>query len=71
MQLTISAIGVIVFSGLTAYDTQRIKTFYLHNQLEGTQATKAAINGALTLYLDFINLFLSLLRLFSRRWIII
>jgi FtsH-binding integral membrane protein len=68
MQLTISAIGVLVFSGLTAYDTQRIKMFYLQNNgLEGNQATKAAINGALTLYLDFINLFLSLLRLFSRR----
>lgn len=68
MQLTISAIGVLVFSGLTAYDTQRIKNFYLQNQgLDGKQTTKAAINGALTLYLDFINLFLSLLRLFSRR----
>lgn len=68
MQLTISAIGVIVFSGLTAYDTQRIKMSYLQSSgFSNAQITKAAINGALMLYLDFINLFLSLLRLFSRR----
>lgn len=68
MQLTIAAIGVIVFSGLTAYDTQRIKLAYFHaGGLTENQQRKAAINGALMLYLDFINLFLNFLRLFSRR----
>lgn len=67
MQLTIAAIGVIVFSGLTAYDTQRIKLTYFHAaELTEIQQRKAAINGALMLYLDFINIFLNLLRL-SRR----
>ncbi|MFW0072537.1 MAG: Bax inhibitor-1/YccA family protein [Coxiella-like endosymbiont] len=68
IQLTISAIGVIVFSGLTAYDTQRIKlTYFRADRLTESQRRKAAINGALMLYLDFINLFLNLLRLFARR----
>ena len=69
MQLTFSAIGVLVFSGLTAYDTQRIKMTYLHGEgMDDSQtAAKFAINGALRLYLDFINLFLSLLRLFGGR----
>jgi FtsH-binding integral membrane protein len=64
---TFSIVGIIVFAGLTAYDTQKIKAM---NQpgLEGTDAErKTAIFGALTLYLDFINLFLSLLRLTGRR----
>lgn len=55
--------GIIVFTGLTAYDTQKIKAF----ALRGEVGTKPAILGALTLYLDFINLFLMLLRLFGRR----
>lgn len=68
IQLAIAVIGVIVFSGLTAYDTQRIKLAYFHaDGLMENQKRKAAINGALMLYLDFINLFLNLLRLFSRR----
>lgn len=69
MQLTISAIGVIVFSGLTAYDTQRIKCTYfqINGDFMESQQQKVTINGALMLYLDFINLFLNLLRLFSRR----
>lgn len=71
MQLTIAAIGVIVFSGLTAYDTQRIKFAYFQagGAFIESQQQKAAINGALMLYLDLINLFVSLLRLllFSRR----
>ena len=68
IQLTISAIGVIVFSGLTAYDTQRIKLTYFHaSGFTESQQQKAAINGALMLYLDFINLFLNLLRLFARQ----
>lgn len=58
----ISIIGVIVFAGLTAYDTQKLKEMY-EVQLQGNEiASKAAIIGALTLYLDFINLFLFLLR---------
>lgn len=60
-------VGVIVFSGLTAYDTQRIKAMNIIGN-EGTdEDRKEAIFGALTLYLDFINLFLSLLRLFGKR----
>jgi FtsH-binding integral membrane protein len=66
MQLTISVIGVLVFSGLTAYDTQKIKALQYQFASE-EQARKAAINGALILYLDFINLFISLLRLMGNR----
>ncbi len=61
----ISIVGVAVFVGLTAYDTQRIKELqYLGDTEEGK---KGAVNGALILYLDFINLFLMLLRLFGNR----
>jgi len=59
----ISAIGVIVFTGLTAYDTWKIKAMAAH----GTEGRKPAILGALTLYLDFINLFLMLLRFTGNR----
>ena len=59
--LAISAIGVLIFAGLTAYDTQRLKEQYRH--LRGTEfAGKAIVLGALSLYLDFINMFLFLLR---------
>jgi FtsH-binding integral membrane protein len=59
--------GVIVFVGLTAYDTQKIKQLNIIGN-EGTdEDRKEAIHGALVLYLDFINLFLYLLRLFGRR----
>jgi FtsH-binding integral membrane protein len=62
-----SIVGIIVFAGLTAYDTQRIKAMNVPGS-EGTDVgSKKAIFGALTLYLDFINLFLSLLRLTGRR----
>ncbi|MEQ1947474.1 MAG: Bax inhibitor-1/YccA family protein [Bryobacteraceae bacterium] len=62
-----SLVGIIVFAGLTAYDTQRIKQMNTAGE-EGTEmGRKKAIFGALTLYLDFINLFLSLLRLTGRR----
>jgi FtsH-binding integral membrane protein len=62
-----SIVGIIVFAGLTAYDTQKIKAMNDSGN-EGTEAgRKTAIFGALTLYLDFINLFLSLLRLTGRR----
>lgn len=59
----ISAIGVIVFTGLTAYDTWKIKEM----AAQGTEGRKPAILGALTLYLDFINLFLMLLRFTGSR----
>ena len=62
----ISVIGVLVFVGLTAYDTQRIKEMYSVND-DGTVAGRKAVMGALSLYLDFINLFLMLLRLFGDR----
>ena len=66
MHFVISAIGVLVFVGLTAYDTQRIKSTYY--QVAGTNFTqKAAIMGALTLYLDFINLFVMLMQFFGQR----
>jgi FtsH-binding integral membrane protein len=64
--LVIAAIGVLVFAGLTAYDTQKIKSIYF--QLQGSEFLgKAAILGALELYLDFINMFLFLLRFLGSR----
>ena len=62
----ISIIGVIVFAGLTAYDTQSIKEMYSPMD-DGTVGGRKAVMGALRLYLDFINLFLMLLRLFGDR----
>lgn len=62
-----SILGVLIFVGLIAYDTQKIKTYALQAE-EGSEGNqKLAILGALALYLDFINLFLFLLRLFGRR----
>ncbi|HET8974490.1 MAG TPA: Bax inhibitor-1/YccA family protein, partial [Pseudolabrys sp.] len=57
LEFAISAIGVLIFAGLTAYDTQRIKEVYSAND-DGTATGRKAVMGALTLYLDFINLFL-------------
>jgi FtsH-binding integral membrane protein len=66
MQFVISVAGVLIFAGLTAYDTQKIKqTYWAGNGQEG--AAKSAIMGALTLYLDFINLFIMLMRLLGDR----
>jgi len=67
MSMMISYIGVLVFVGLTAYDTQKIKNMALTQPagLEGAVVRKGAILGALSLYLDFINLFLLLLRIFG------
>lgn len=66
MDFIISCIGVIVFTGLTAYDTQKLREFGMAAPLEdGTAVQRGAILGALTLYLDFINLFLMLLRIFG------
>jgi FtsH-binding integral membrane protein len=62
MAFVISVIGVLVFTGLTAYDTQWIKESYVANE-DGSLSGRKAIYGALKLYLDFINLFLMLLRL--------
>ena len=64
LQFGISVIGVLVFAGLTAYDTQRIKAMYFDGS---GQEGKKAIMGALTLYLDFINLFIMLIQLFGQR----
>ena len=66
LQMTISVMGVIVFTGLEAYDTQRIRAMYVHGE-DGTITVKKSIYGALALYLDFVNLFLSLLRLMGNR----
>jgi FtsH-binding integral membrane protein len=68
LQFAISVIGVIVFVGLTAYDTQRIKEMYFEYQYaDGQVASKTAIMGALSLYLDFINLFMMLMQLLGTR----
>ena len=67
MSYIISVIGVLVFTGLTAYDVQKIKRIGASIELGSESAKKMAIMGALTLYLDFINLFLFLLRLFGGR----
>jgi FtsH-binding integral membrane protein len=67
MNLAISAIGVLLFAGLTAYDTQKIKSIYFAVAGQGEAMAKSAISGALTLYLDFINMFLFLLRFMGDR----
>ena len=66
MHFVISILGVLIFVGLTAYDTQKIKNMYLVSD-SGELMGKKAVMGALTLYLDFINLFIMLLRLFGQR----
>ena len=66
MYYIISILGVLIFVGLTAYDTQKIKNMYLATD-SGEIMGKKAVMGALTLYLDFINLFIMLLRLFGQR----
>ena len=66
MQFVISVLGVLIFAGLTAYDTQQIKNMY-HAADSGEVSTKKSIMGALRLYLDFLNMFLFLLQLFGNR----
>ena len=61
MQWIISVVGVLVFAGLTAYDTQRLKSEYIYGAMEGDVLERSAIMGALSLYLDFLNLFTMLL----------
>lgn len=66
MHMVISAVGVLLFAGLTAYDTQKIKDIY--NSLDSSEvAGKKAIMGALNLYLDFINMFMFLLQFLGDR----
>lgn len=66
--LILSYVGVLIFVGLTAYDTQKIKNMLMEHADGGSEvAQKVALLGALTLYLDFINLFIYLLRIFGKR----
>jgi hypothetical protein len=69
MAFAISVLGVLIFAGLTAYDTQNIKSVYVAHAAHGDTEWlgKAAIMGALQLYLDFINMFMFLLQLFGNR----
>ncbi|RUY34290.1 BAX inhibitor (BI)-1/YccA family protein, partial [Mesorhizobium sp. M7A.F.Ca.US.001.04.1.1] len=66
LSFAVSAIGVLVFAGLTAYDTQKIKEMYFEGDSSDVAGRKA-IMGALTLYLDFINLFMFLLQFMGDR----
>jgi len=67
LQWAVSVIGVLVFAGLTAYDTQRLKTEYMYGAMDGEVMERSAIMGALSLYLDFLNLFTMLLSLLGGR----
>lgn len=66
-EFAISLIGVLIFIGLTAYDSQRIKQTYYHFSGDNEMVSKMAVLGALNLYMDFINLFLMMLRFFGER----
>jgi FtsH-binding integral membrane protein len=66
MEFIISIIGVLLFAGLTAWDTQKIKSMYMAGDSREV-AQKKSIHGALSLYLDFINMFIMMLRLFGNR----
>jgi FtsH-binding integral membrane protein len=69
MAFTITVIGLLIFSGLTAYDTQRIKTDYIAHAVHGDQEWlgKSAVIGALSLYMNFINIFMFLLQFMGNR----
>ena len=68
LSFTVSLVGVLIFTGLTAYDVQKIKRIYVYSSgADKEQSTKMAIYGALTLYIDFINLFIMLLRFTGTR----
>jgi uncharacterized protein len=67
LQWVISVVGVLIFSGLTAWDTQRLKNEYIYGAMEGDVLERSAIMGALSLYLDFLNLFTFLLQLLGAR----
>jgi FtsH-binding integral membrane protein len=66
MQFVVSVVGVLIFAGLTAWDTQRIKSLYLESD-SAEIAGKKAVMGALALYLDFINMFIMLMHLLGAR----
>ena len=67
LQFVVSVVGVLVFAGLTAYDTQRLKNEYIYGAGDGETMQRSAILGALSLYLNFINLFTLLLQLLGTR----
>lgn len=69
MEFAISVIGVLIFAGLTAYDTQKIKNTYIEHAVHGDQEWlgKSAIMGALSLYMDFLNMFMFLLQFLGNR----
>jgi len=67
LQFVISVVGVLVFAGLTAWDTQRLKSEYLYGGMDSEITERSAILGALSLYLNFINMFTLLLQLFGQR----
>ncbi|MFL4970366.1 MAG: Bax inhibitor-1/YccA family protein [Xanthobacteraceae bacterium] len=67
LQWVISVLGVLIFAGLTAWDTQRLKSEYIYGSMEGDVLERSAIMGALALYLDFLNLFTFLLQLMGSR----
>jgi len=69
LYFAISAIGVLIFAGLTAYDTQKLKTDYIQHaqSMDGEWLAKSAILGALNLYLDFVNMFMFLLQFMGNR----
>ena len=67
LDMILSYVGVLIFVGLTAWDTQKIKQMLMQAPDASEHVQKFALLGALTLYLDFINLFIYLLRIFGRR----
>jgi FtsH-binding integral membrane protein len=67
INFAISCIGVLIFAGFTAYDTQRIKDVYFEVQGDATAVAKASVFGALSLYQDFVGLFVNLLSLLGSR----
>ena len=67
MDLVLCAVGLLIFMGLTAYDTQMLKYYYSYFGGDAAMLHKSSIIGALNLYLDFINIFLYILRMLGRR----
>jgi FtsH-binding integral membrane protein len=67
LHFAMSIIGVLIFVGLTAYDTQKVKEVYYQTAGDNEATSKVAVMGALTLYLDFVNIFMQLLHLFGNR----
>jgi len=67
LQFVISVVGVLVFAGLSAWDTQRLKNEYIYAAMDGETEERSSIMGALSLYLNFINLFTLLLQLLGQR----